>query len=150
MTMWDWKTLIFSMRHYKELHTDESRSFPGEIVARFWGKGDRFTAADRGRIIRQCCNIEFRPVCGFDEEIFSAMDEPWLKFAAFVLALGNGTKMVRVLENGQETVKECFEFREKYFPIQEYIARPDDALPLDPESVVGVSSGRPSPDINEK
>lgn len=138
LTGWDWATLVAAWRYYEHRHTIASAMFPYDMVERFWGKGTRYSDADRNRIARQFAKID-HGIKGegdwtmwlkkgkdgeFDKDCQDT--KVWTTFYQFCRGWIDGYAELTV-SNGKrtETVKAFYtEYTKRWTPVYGYIESP--------------------------
>lgn len=98
LSMWDWETLVASLRYFQYGMTISSASFPHDVVQRFWGKGNPYSDGVRNTIANQFVNIDHhgKGEHDWDDVGMSCDRRAWTAFYRFCEAWLKGFAKISV------------------------------------------------------
>ena len=98
LSMWDWETLVASLRYFQYGMTISSSSFPHDVVQRFWGKGNPYSDGVRDTIANQFVNLDHhgKGERDWDDVGMSCDRRAWTAFYRFCEAWLKGFAKISV------------------------------------------------------
>lgn len=131
---WEWDTLVGAWRYYEHRSSITACMFPAEIVSRYWG--GNWNKEDRHKIAYQFAFVDHQ-LRGMDGWEYNEDCLPWMKFLAFCKAYCIGFPTIRVRsDNGSTRMLEAFFCDDRWYSVDEYIAKPHIEIYINPDRIV--------------
>jgi hypothetical protein len=132
LTSIEYDTMWMAVRYASGRNTIASASLPYEIIESYW---ERLTDGQKLQLYNDINDeIEDCEKWEKNEGISLKCDEPWYQFRAL---LDNTNRYLVTAKDGKKTEKiTCFEYKDKFVPISEWIKNPYIFVYVAPECII--------------